>query len=259
MYDIASALEFYTIPEYEIATEGLFQTIGSFIVKALKAISAKLGVVIGIIVGLLVALKGKASKKPETVSTESGVIPELTRALVPYSNAIRRISVIAKTITRNVAVSGVEDFVAMAKSRGPLSKDEMKEEEKLITDDSLRSEFDEFLEIRRQFDTTYEDLISKKKAFLDVQRRYPNGKISTDRNLIEMAATAKKRLEEMKKSVEYAIKQVFAAVNFQFQNASNRIKNAVANLQKEIGSLSGLIGKFISEVTEYSNIVKKVI
>ena len=256
MYDIATALESYTIPEYEIATEGLLQTIGSFIVKVLKAISAKIGVVIPIVIGLVVALKGKVSNKP--ASTESKVIPELTKALMPYTNEIRYISIISAKIS-NTVVSGVNEMVLMSKSQTPLSKEKMREVEKGISDDDIRAEFNELLDVKKQFETIYDELLSKKNAFLEVQRRYPNGKISTDRNLIEMAATAKKRLETMKKDVDYAIKQIFAVVNYQYQNASNRIKKAVSDLQKEIGTFSGLIGKFIPEITEYSNIVKKVI
>lgn len=70
MYDIAFALESYTIPEYEIATEGLVSGAIKVLLVFLKSFKGKLLAIVSAIVAILVASKRKSGSNDDSISED---------------------------------------------------------------------------------------------------------------------------------------------------------------------------------------------
>ena len=209
MYDLAFTLESYTIPEYEIATEGI--NIGGIITRILSFIKGKVGVIIGLIVGILaLVMKSKVKAIKEEASSEAAKIRQDCEKLAKVGQKLVNSMY---NITRQV--KSIVNFIQGSDKAGNVPT--------VIEALTKRNnEGSNALQNYKEVDGSAHEL-----AFLKVDEE-------TQNDLLEQ----KKYLEDISKSIDWIMKKHKVAT---LSAPSSEYSNQLNNLSKVIGTSCNLV------------------
>lgn len=256
MYDLASTLESYTIPEYEIATEGLVGGVIKVILAFLKSFKGRLLAIVSAIVAILVASKKKGNSNNNSEPPEKGPEPEPPKKSTGYNYKRRPNATIARNNPQepqqqeepSSSVNSRYNPDPKIKSAERGTRDEHRERERIMANEKKLEK--KLQNIIRRVLNNIDKGINGTKLALDtlVENINKPGSSDIDNILVDCAISIGGACESIENNFEdyddYKLSELKNKISIDTA-IYKKLAEQKSHLQSMIKTLDDLIGKYI--------------